>query len=142
MQTIVTAVQNSVEYRDMGAATSSTTFFRQMGGSIGAAVFGAVLSSRLAHYLAEQLAEAGIRTGAGGPPVEANNVQAIQHLAEPVRSIVLGAFTSALDDVFLVGVPFLVDRLPGRPGPQGGPPPHRPDPVPAAALTGPGAAIG
>ena len=46
--------------------------------------------------------------GAGAPPVEANNVQAIQHLAEPVRSIVLGAFTSALDDVFLVGVPFLV----------------------------------
>jgi EmrB/QacA subfamily drug resistance transporter len=108
MQTIVTAVQNSVEYRDMGSATSSTTFFRQMGGSVGAAVFGAVLSSRLAHYIAQQLAEAGIRTGAGAPPVEANNVQAIQHLAEPVRSIVLGAFTSALDDVFLVGVPFLV----------------------------------
>jgi MFS family permease len=108
MQTIVTAVQNSVEYRDMGSATSSTTFFRQMGGSVGAAVFGAVLSSRLAHYLAQQLAEAGIRAGAGAPPVEANNVQAIQQLAEPVKSIVLGAFTSALDDVFLVGVPFLV----------------------------------
>jgi predicted MFS family arabinose efflux permease len=108
MQTIVTAVQNSVEYRDMGAATSSTTFFRQMGGSVGAALFGAVLSSRLAHYLAEQLARAGINPGAGGPPIEANNVQGIQHLAEPVKSIVLGAFTNALDDVFLVGVPFLV----------------------------------
>jgi EmrB/QacA subfamily drug resistance transporter len=108
MQTIVTAVQNSVEYRDMGSATSSTTFFRQMGGSVGAAVFGAVLSSRLAHYLAEQLASAGIRPGAAGPNVEANNVQAIQQLAEPVKSIVLGAFTNALDDVFLVGVPFLV----------------------------------
>ena len=108
MQTIVTAVQNSVEYRDMGSATSSTTFFRQMGGSVGAAVFGAVLSTRLAHYLVEQLAEAGINPGAGGPPVEANDVQGIQHLAEPVKSIVLGAFTSALDDVFLVGVPFLV----------------------------------
>jgi hypothetical protein len=101
-------VQNSVEYRDMGAATSSTTFFRQMGGSVGAAVFGAVLASRLAHYLVEQLARAGINPGAGGPKVEANDVQAIQHLAEPVKGIVLGAFTSALDDVFLVGVPFLV----------------------------------
>ncbi|HEV2918304.1 MAG TPA: MFS transporter, partial [Actinomycetota bacterium] len=108
MQTIVTAVQNSVEYRDMGAATSSTTFFRQMGGSVGAAVFGAVLSSRLAHYLVEDLAAAGIRPGAGGARVDANNVQAIQQLAEPVRHIVLGAFTNALDDVFLVGVPFLV----------------------------------
>src|SRR5215216_2325283 len=108
MQTIVTAVQNSVEYRDMGSATSSTTFFRQMGGSVGAAVFGAVLSSRLAHYLVEQLAKAGINPGAGGPPVEANDVQGIQQLAEPVRHVVLGAFTNALDDVFLVGVPFLV----------------------------------
>jgi MFS family permease len=108
MQTIVTAVQNSVEYRDMGAATSSTTFFRQMGGSVGAAVFGAVLSSRLAHYLVDNLARAGINPGAGGPPVEANDVQGIQQLAEPVKGVVLGAFTSALDDVFLVGVPFLV----------------------------------
>jgi EmrB/QacA subfamily drug resistance transporter len=107
MQTIVTAVQNSVEYRDMGAATSSITFFRQMGGSVGAAVFGAVLSSRLAHYLSEQLARAGIRPGAGGPRVEVNDVQAIQQLTEPVKSVVLGAFTNALDDVFLVGVPFV-----------------------------------
>ena len=107
MQTIVTAVQNSVERRDMGAATSSITFFRQMGGSVGAALFGAVLSTRLAHYLAEQLARAGIRPGAGGPRVEANNVQAIQQLAEPVKSVVLHAFTNAIDDVFLVGVPFV-----------------------------------
>ena len=46
--------------------------------------------------------------GAGGPPVEANNVQGIQQLTEPVKSIVLGAFTNALDDVFLIGVPFVV----------------------------------
>ena len=50
----------------------------------------------------------GIMPGAGGPSVEANDVQGIQQLAEPVRHLVLGAFTSALDDVFLVGVPFLV----------------------------------
>ena len=37
--------------------------------------------------------------------MEANNVQAIQQLAEPVKSVVLGAFTSALDDVFLVACP-------------------------------------
>ena len=111
MQTIVTAVQNAVEFRDLGAATSSTTFFRQMGGTIGAAVFGAVLSSRLAHYLTEAFAQAGIRPGAGGVNVNANNVQAIQQLAEPVKSLVLGAFAHALDDVFLIGVPFIVVAL-------------------------------
>ena len=107
MQTVVTAIQNSVEFRDMGAATSSITFFRQMGGSIGAAVFGAVLSSRLTHYLSEQLAQAGVRAG-GAAKVDANNVQAIQRLAEPIKSMVLGAFSNALDDTFLVGVPFMV----------------------------------
>jgi MFS family permease len=107
MQTIVTAVQNSVEHRDMGAATSSITFFRQMGGSIGAAVFGAVLSSRLAFHLSEQLARAGVQPGAGGVRVEANDIQGIQQLTEPVRSVVLSAFTNALDEVFLVGVPFV-----------------------------------
>src|SRR5215216_6304309 len=55
MQTIVTAVQNAVEYRDLGTSTSATTFFRQMGGTIGAAVFGAILSNRLALHLSEQL---------------------------------------------------------------------------------------
>jgi EmrB/QacA subfamily drug resistance transporter len=107
MQTVVTAIQNSVEFRDMGAATSSITFFRQMGGSIGAAVFGAVLSSRLTHYLSEQLAQGGVRAG-GAAKVDANNVQAIQRLAEPIKSMVLGAFSNALDDTFLVGVPFMV----------------------------------
>jgi MFS family permease len=107
MQTITTAIQNAVEFRDMGAATGSITFFRQMGGSIGAALFGAVLSSRLSHYLSEQLAQAGVR--AGGPArVDANNVQAIQRLAEPIKGVVLSAFSNALDDVFLVGVPFIV----------------------------------
>ena len=135
LQTIVTAIQNAVEFRDMGAATSSATFFRQMGGSIGAAVFGAVLSSRLAHYLAQQFAQAGVQPGAGAPGVDANNVQAIQRLTGPVRDLVLGAFTNALDDVFLVGVPFVVlaflvslflKEVPLRAGPgpggPGGPP--------------------
>jgi EmrB/QacA subfamily drug resistance transporter len=108
MQTIVTAVQNAVEFRDLGAATSSVTFFRQMGASIGVAIFGAALSSRLAHYLAEAFAQAGIQPGAGGLRVDANDVQAIQRLAEPAKSLVLSAFANALDDVFLIGVPFLV----------------------------------
>jgi EmrB/QacA subfamily drug resistance transporter len=129
LQTIVTAVQNAVEFRDMGAATSSATFFRQMGGSIGAAVFGAVLSSRLAIYLSERLAGAGLRPGAG-TAIDPNDVQAIQRLTGPAKTLVLGAFTDALDDVFLVGVPFILVAFvvslflkevplrtgPGRPG--------------------------
>jgi EmrB/QacA subfamily drug resistance transporter len=107
MQTILTAVQNAVEFRDMGTATGGTTFFRQMGAAIGTAVFGAVLASRLSSYLAVQLAGA----PAGSPgrgALDTNNVQAIQQLPEPLKHLVLTAFAHALDDVFLACVPVIV----------------------------------
>jgi EmrB/QacA subfamily drug resistance transporter len=104
MQTILTAVQNAVDYRDLGTATGAVTFFRQIGGAIGAAAFGAMLSSRLAVHLADAFgghAPSGVAT-------DANDVQAIRHLSGPLRDRVLDAFSSALDDVFLVGVPIVV----------------------------------
>ncbi|MEJ2861077.1 MFS transporter [Actinomycetospora flava] len=45
MQTLVLAVQNAVPAKDMGVATASATFFRQMGGTLGVAVFLSVLFS-------------------------------------------------------------------------------------------------
>jgi len=107
MQTILTAVQNAVDYRDLGTATGAVTFFRQIGGAIGAAAFGAMLSSRLAIHLADEFSG---RLPAGAAS-DANNVQAIQHLSGPVRERVLDAFSSALDDVFLIGVPIVILAL-------------------------------
>ena len=98
MQTLMTAVQNSIPPRDMGAAMGSVTFFRQMGGTIGVAAFGAVFGSRLVHYVA------GIGGGATPAP-DVNDVVAIQALPEPIRTQVLVAMASALDDLFLVAVP-------------------------------------
>ena len=48
MQTLTIASQNSVEARDIGVATSSATFFRQMGGTLGVAVFLSILFNNLA----------------------------------------------------------------------------------------------
>jgi len=52
MQTIVIALQNAVDFKDMGVATSSNTFFRSLGSVFGTAIFGAVLNNRLTHYMA------------------------------------------------------------------------------------------
>ena len=49
MQIAVLAVQNPVAYQDLGIATSATVFFRLLGGSLGTAMFGAVLLNRLQH---------------------------------------------------------------------------------------------
>ena len=52
MQVLTVVVQNSVGREHIGVATSSVMFFRQMGGSFGTALFGAILSTRLAHHAA------------------------------------------------------------------------------------------
>lgn len=52
MQTIVIALQNAVDFHDMGVATSANTFFRSLGSVFGSAIFGAVLNNRLTHYMA------------------------------------------------------------------------------------------
>ena len=52
MQVLVIAVQNAVDYRDLGVATSGATLFRLIGGSLGTAVLGAIFAARLAANLA------------------------------------------------------------------------------------------
>lgn len=106
MQTITVAVQNSVAFRDMGVATSSVTFTRQLGGAIGAAALGAVLGTRLTHYLGD--AEALPASAGGGGEAATNNVDAIQMLPEPAKSTVLAAYADAIGDVFLAAVPLVV----------------------------------
>lgn len=100
MQVLVVAVQNSVDRSDMGVATSSVQFFRQMGGAFGTALFGAVMSHQVTHYLA------GAGGGAGGDL--ANNVEKIKTLPEPLHGVVTGAFADALQDVFIAAIPLVV----------------------------------
>ncbi len=109
MMTIVTPVQNSVNPRDMGVATSATTFSRSLGGAIGAALFGAVMGVRLTHYLQEMP-----EVVAGNLPVgevNTSDIEAIHTLPEPLKTDVLTAFTSAVNDVFLYAIPVIVLAL-------------------------------
>lgn len=109
MQTITTAIQNSVDFRDMGTATSATTFFRSMGGTIGAALFGTILSSRLTVHMQEIFGN--IPMPEGGMDGAMNDMQALQKIPEPIRSKVLEGFSGALSDVFLAGIPIAIIAL-------------------------------
>lgn len=109
MQIVVTIVQNAVEKRHMGTATSSVAFFRSMGGTFGAAVFGAILSARLAVHLADRLGLPGAATIGGGDIT--GNVQKIQRLPEPVHGLVLHGFADSLHDMFLWAIPVIVVAL-------------------------------
>jgi EmrB/QacA subfamily drug resistance transporter len=107
MQVVVTAVQNSVERRHMGVATASVAFFRSMGGAIGTALFGAILNIQLPKHLKEIVpAQAQAQMGTASGSI--HDVTAIRALPEPVKGWVLEAFTRSMDDLFLVGIPFMV----------------------------------
>jgi len=104
MQVLVLAVQNAVEHRDLGTATSAATFFRSMGGALGVAVFGALLSNRLGQYIPERLAAVGVEGGGGGRDL-LGTPDAIDALPGPVREAVLGGFADSLSDIYAIAVP-------------------------------------
>lgn len=60
MQVLVLATQNAVPHADLGVATSGATFFRSLGGAMGVAVFGALLTHRLRDTIPAQLKAAGV----------------------------------------------------------------------------------
>jgi EmrB/QacA subfamily drug resistance transporter len=95
MQVIVLAVQNSVDYKNLGVATSGSTLFRQIGGSIGVAAFGAIFVNRLRTELASLLPP-GAKIPAGVNP------KLVKHLPPEVHSAYIQAFSAALHPVFLV----------------------------------------
>ena len=94
------AVQNDAPARNIGVATSTATFFRSMGGSLGVAIFGAIFASRLANELATV---PGAEKLSGGANIRPDQVHALPPV---VRHEFLLAFVDALQPVFLVGAGF------------------------------------
>jgi EmrB/QacA subfamily drug resistance transporter len=99
MQVLVLAVQNAVDYSDLGVATSGATLFRSIGGSLGTAALGAIFSNRLSSQLKSVL-PAG-RTGSSNP-ASTISAKAIAKLPPALRDGYLHAFTSSLSTVFEV----------------------------------------
>jgi EmrB/QacA subfamily drug resistance transporter len=94
MQVLVLAVQNAVDYRDLGVATSGTTLFRSIGGSVGVSLFGAIFTASLLAHLSDRLPPETSLPAAIGPA-------AVRELPTPVRTAYIEAFTDALHPVFL-----------------------------------------
>jgi MFS family permease len=106
MQSIVLAMQNAVEPRDMGVATSATTFFRQVGGSMGTAVFLSILFTSAATNIQAELAKAGETVPKGS--FDLNNTSGLSKLPPEIKHPILVGFSDAMDLVFLVGAIVLV----------------------------------
>ena len=103
MQVMTLAVQNSVERKDLGTATSVVTFFRSMGASFGTAIFGAILTARLTHYLIAYLPPAASSHFSTANLQQGTSV--LGHLPPAIVYDILNAFSHAFHDVFLWTLP-------------------------------------
>ncbi|MFC4111611.1 MDR family MFS transporter [Nonomuraea zeae] len=105
MQMLILAAQNGSEMRDMASTTAGVSFFRSLGGAVGVAAFGAILTNRLKDELVELATAAGLKLPGGGSGFKLGSPAAIQQLPGPIKNIVLESFTRGLETVFMVGVP-------------------------------------
>jgi EmrB/QacA subfamily drug resistance transporter len=95
MQVLVLAVQNAVDFRNMGVATSGSILFRQVGGSVGIAMFGAIFANQLHSRLVSLLPP-------GFHPVKTVSPTVVRHLPLPVHEAYVRAVAGSLHPVFVV----------------------------------------
>ena len=107
MQNLVLAVQNNVPLSELGAASSVVAFFRSLGGSIGVAVLGALLSSRVADKATTGLAAIGVQSDSH----QSHEIPDLGSLPAPVRAVFESAFGQSFGELFLVATPFAAIAL-------------------------------
>ncbi|MGW2013334.1 MDR family MFS transporter [Streptomyces sp. NPDC001927] len=109
MQVLTIAVQNTVEYADLGTATSGVTFFRTLGSSFGTAVFGTIYANSLKPNLAQGVGEAAAVAGPGLSASEiataATSPAGLHGLPDDVAAPIVQAYADTLHTVFLWTVP-------------------------------------
>lgn len=99
MQVLVLVVQNTASFSDLGVATSGVTFFRTIGSSFGAAIFG----SLFANFLASRLT--GALQASGAPSAAADSPRLLHTLPPEQAAPIVEAYSGALSAVFLCAVP-------------------------------------
>ncbi len=135
MQVLILAAQNAVQPKDIGVATAGSMLVRQVGGSIGVAVFGAIFSSRL-------LAELATALPPGVTAPTSVNPMMMQAMPPEIRDVFMTAFVTALHPVFYLAaamamcaflLAWFVKEVPLRDQRRGSAPAEEPQGVPAPA---------
>ena len=108
MQVLVLAVQNAVDPGEVGVATSSSNYFREIGAAVGTAWFGALFTGRLTERLGTTVADNAGQAEVSDFEPSAMTPVAVQGLPEPLHSAVLSAYADALAPALWYVVPLFV----------------------------------
>ncbi|WP_417555509.1 MDR family MFS transporter [Microbacterium sp.] len=106
MQIFVLVVQNTFPNSEVGVATATNNYFRQIGASLGSAVVGSVFTARLIDLLTQRMP-----AGAGGGAAGATNSltpETVKELPAQIRNVIIGAYNDALTPIFLYILPLIL----------------------------------
>ncbi|GAB3139405.1 MDR family MFS transporter [Microbispora hainanensis] len=141
MQTTMLIAQNSVEQKDIGVASSASTFFRSIGGSFGISLFGAIFNSRLVDEITAKLGPKGAALAGSGSGTVDHKV--LDALPPTIKAGFLEALANTIGTVFLWSVVFaavvpvmaaFIKHVPLRSGAPGAAPGEKAEPMAAAAF--------
>ena len=111
MQNLVLAVQNTVDVRDIGAASATVAFFRTLGGAVGVSVLGAVLATRVQDNTIEGLRHLGARAAAAAARSQSAAGLDLAALPAPIRTIVRQSYGDATGHIFVISAVVAVVAL-------------------------------
>jgi EmrB/QacA subfamily drug resistance transporter len=118
MQNLVLVVQNTSKPTEIGVASSGVTFFRSLGGTIGVAVMGAALSTRVADLVAERkddigaaLATLGDQASVWAAQLQSGTLPQVAAMPEALRVVFEDIYAGGISHSFLIAVPFAVLSL-------------------------------
>ncbi|MDO7882739.1 MDR family MFS transporter [Salinibacterium soli] len=107
MQVVVLVVQNAVPVSEIGTATSTNNYFREVGASLGVAVFGTIFTTRLTENLLSVFTDAGANPDDAAGATATLDPQTLAQLPDAVRDGIVTAYADALAPVFWYLLPFV-----------------------------------
>jgi EmrB/QacA subfamily drug resistance transporter len=111
MQNLVLAVQNTVDVRDIGAASATVAFFRTLGGAVGVSVLGAVLATQVQDNTIEGLRHLGAKAAAAASRSQSAAGLDLAALPAPIRNIVRQSYGDATGHIFVLSAVVAVVAL-------------------------------
>jgi MFS family permease len=111
MQVVVLVVQNSVPAEQIGTATSTNNYFREVGAAMGVAIFGSIFTNRLSESLTGAFTGAGASAEQASQSTSTLDPQALNQLPEQLRDAVVNAYAESLAPVFWYLIPFIAVAL-------------------------------